>query len=137
LAVTFREWEIRDPSRIEQVVAAQVRPTDWVYSEYEAYYPAKKTAAMLFLPPYAGLTPEMKGVTPPLSTADRDRINLLILKPSTESQTLQSFPGRWSLVGHYSASPSGNGHAILRGFQAKPYELKFYRRTSPDLASSE
>ena len=43
-----------------------IRRTDWVYSEFEAYYPAKKTAGVLFLPPYAGLIPEMEGVTPPI-----------------------------------------------------------------------
>ncbi len=61
LAVTLREWKLRDPDPVNRLVAEQVRPTDWVYSEYEAYYPAKKAAAVLFLPPYAGLTPEMEG----------------------------------------------------------------------------
>jgi len=89
LAVTCREWGLRDPGPVAQIVAEQVRPTDWVYSEYEAYYPAKKTAAVLFLPPYAGLIPEMKGQQPALSAAERERVDLLILKPSTEQETLQ------------------------------------------------
>ena len=106
LAVTCREWGLRDPSPVDQVVAEQVRPTDWVYSEYEAYYPAKKTAAVLFLPPYAGLVPDMNGRQPALSAAERERVDLLILKPSTEQETLRFFGGRWSLVGHYAAAGS-------------------------------
>ena len=77
MAVTLREWKLRDPDPVNRLVAEQVRPTDWVYSEYEAYYPAKKAAAVLFLPPYAGLTPEMEGTEPPLSAADRDAVDLL------------------------------------------------------------
>src|SRR5208282_1021983 len=104
LAVTCREWGLRDPGPVDQIVAEQVRPTDWVYSEYEAYYPAKKTAAVLLLPRYAGLVTGMNGLRPAISAAERDRVDLLILKPSSEQQALQFFGGRWSLVAHYTAA---------------------------------
>jgi len=129
LAVTCREWGLRDPGPVDQIVAEQVRPTDWVYSEYEAYYPAKKTAAVLFLPPYAGLIPGMKGRQPALSAAERERVDLLILKPSTEQETLQFFAGRWSLVGHYTAAGSTRGHiAAVLGRGSPPYEIRVFRR---------
>ncbi|MGC1717581.1 MAG: hypothetical protein WA746_01220, partial [Isosphaeraceae bacterium] len=129
LAVTCREWGLRDPAPVDQVVAEQVRPTDWVYSEYEAYYPAKKAAAVVFLPPYAGLVPGMKGQQPALSAADRERVNLLILKPATEQETLQFFGGRWSLVGHYAAAGSTRGHiATALGRGSPPYEIRVFRR---------
>ena len=135
LAVTCREWGLRDPLPVDQIVAEQVRPTDWVYSEYEAYYPAKKTAAVLFLPPYAGLVPDMKGRQPALSAAERERVDLLILKPSTEQQTLQFFGGRWSLVGHYAAAGSSRWHiAAVLGRGSSPYEIRMYRRQPPDIA---
>ncbi|MGZ3337785.1 MAG: hypothetical protein ACXVBV_20920, partial [Isosphaeraceae bacterium] len=129
LAVTCREWGLRDPAPVDQIVAEQVRPTDWVYSEYEAYYPAKKAAAVLFLPPYAGLVLGMTGQQPALSAADRERVNLLILKPATEQETLQFFGGRWSLVGHYAAAGSTRGHiAADLGRGSPPYEIRVFRR---------
>ncbi len=129
LAVTCREWRLRDPGPVDQVVAEQVRPTDWVYSEYEAYYPAKKTAAVLFLPRYAGLVPGMNGQQPAISAAERDRVDLLILKPSSEQKTLQFFGGRWSLVGYYTAAGSTRGHiAAVLGRGSPPYEIRVFRR---------
>jgi len=129
LAVTCREWGLRDPAPVDRVVAEQVRPTDWVYSEYEAYYPAKKAAAVLFLPPYAGLVLGMTGQQPALSAADRERVNLLILKPATEQETLQFFGGRWSLVGHYAAASSTRGQiAAVLGRGSPPYEIRVFRR---------
>src|SRR5206468_12849244 len=88
LAITCLEWDLRAPDPVDQLVAANIRRTDWVYSEFEAYYPAKKAAEVLFLPPYAGLIPEMEGVTPPMSARERGRVGALILKPSTEEKTL-------------------------------------------------
>jgi hypothetical protein len=137
LAVTMAEWDRRDPAPVDRIVAETVHPPDWVYSEYEAYYPAKRAAAVLFLPPFAGLTPEMEGIHPPLSAADRNSIDLLILKPSTEARTLQYFGGRWKLVGQYSALrdarwPSG----LITGRGSKPYELRLYRREREAIAAA-
>jgi len=129
LAVTCREWRLRDPGPVDRIVAEQVRPTDWVYSEYEAYYPAKKAAVVLFLPPYAGLIPGMKGVQPALSAADRERVDLLILKPSTEQETLRFFGGRWSPVGRYAAAGGTQAHiAAALGRGSQPYEITVFRR---------
>ncbi len=137
LAVTCREWALRDPAPVDQVVAQQVGPGDWVYSEYEAYYPAKKTAAVLFLPPYAGLVPGMKGQQPALSASERERVNLLILKPSTEQETLRFFggSGHWSLVGQYDAAGNSRGHiAAVLGKGSPPYEIHVYRRQPATVA---
>ena len=114
---------MRDPDPVNRLVAEQVRPTDWVYSEYEAYYPAKKAAAVLFLPPYAGLTPEMEGTEPPLSAADRDAVDLLILKPPTEGERSASSAadGRWSAS---TRRPTGAGQRSPPASDAggRPYE---------------
>ena len=74
LAITCLEWDLRAPEPVDQLVAENIRRTDWVYSEFEAYYPAKKAAEVLFLPPYAGLIPEMEGVTPPMTARERERV---------------------------------------------------------------
>jgi hypothetical protein len=137
LAVTCGEWSLRDPNPVNRFVAQQVRPTDWVYSEYEAYYPAKKTAAVVFLPPYAGLVPGMERVTPPLSEAEKNRVDVLILKPATRDQTLRRFEGRWTMVGHYAAGGGTRSSiAATLGRGSKPYELLVYRRQHEAVASA-
>jgi hypothetical protein len=139
LAVTWREWTLRDPRPVDAVVERALRPTDWVYSDYEAYYPAKRRAAVLFLPPYAGLMPEMEGtgVAPALTSADRDAVNVLILKPSSEEQALRRFGGRWSLVASYAAAreqPPARTVGLWRGSQT--YELRIFRRDSAGLTAA-
>jgi hypothetical protein len=129
LVVTCREWTLRDPAPVDRFVAEHVRPTDWVYSEYEAYYPTKKTAAVVFQPPYAGLMPGMERVTPPLSQAEKNRVDVLILKPATQDETLRRFEGRWTMVGHHSAAEDAQSSiAATIGQGSKPYELLVYRR---------
>ena len=138
LAVTYREWRLRDPAPVNQIVAEQVRPSDWVYSEYEAYYPAKKAAGVLFLPPYAGLVPGMEGRQPALTAAEREHVNLLILKPSTEQETLRFFGGRWSEVGRYAAAGASKRHiAAVLGKGSPPYEIHVYRRQPAAVALAQ
>jgi hypothetical protein len=129
LAITCLEWDLSAPDPVDQMVAENIRRTDWVYSEFEAYYPAKKTAEILFLPPYAGLIPEMEGVTPPMSARERAQVGALILKPSTEEKTLRDFGGAWRLVARFTADPGSSADRIrahLGG--SKPYDLRVYRR---------
>jgi hypothetical protein len=129
LAVTCLEWKLRAPEPVDQLVAENIQPTDWVYSEFEAYYPAKKTAAVLFLPPYAGLIPEMEGTEPPLSACERERVDVLILKPPAEEKTFRYFGGSWRLVGRYTAELASSGKGIRARFGgSKPYDLMVYRR---------
>ncbi|MBV8486875.1 MAG: hypothetical protein JO161_01220 [Planctomycetaceae bacterium] len=138
LAVACHEWTLRDPNPVDRFVAEQVRPSDWVYSEYEAYYPTKRMAAVVFLPPYAGLTPGMEQVTPPLSEAEKNRVDVLILKPATREETLQYFQGRWTMVGHYAADGDARSSiAATLGRGSKPYELLVYRRQREAVASAE
>ena len=98
LAVTLREWKLRDPDPVNRLVAEQVRPTDWVYSEYEAYYPAKKAAAVLFLPPMPAWPRRWMGSSRPLGRRPGRGGHP---DPETaDPRTLRFFGGRWSLVGH-------------------------------------
>ncbi|MFO0892845.1 MAG: hypothetical protein U0790_27350 [Isosphaeraceae bacterium] len=131
LAVTCLEWRLRDPRPVDEVVSAAVRPTDRVYADYEAYYPAKRAAATVFLPPYAGLMPEMEGtgISPALSRDERAAVDVLIVKPSNRERTLRHFGGRWSRVAHYSAEErvgSSSPVPLLGG--SRPYDLVIYRR---------
>src|SRR4051812_36447598 len=61
LAVTLREWHLRDYAPVQDVIRQQVRGNDSVYCAFQAYYPAKAAADVVFLEPYASrLTDEEK-----------------------------------------------------------------------------
>ncbi len=129
LAVTALEWGLRDPAPVDRLVAGRVRPGDWVFSEYEAYYPAKRTAAALFLPPYLGDTSGPPLADPPITAAERDRVNVLITKPDTAAKRLAFFGGPWTPVARYAADPAARVRLLAKvGFGSKPYDLTVYRR---------
>ena len=54
LLVVWLEWDLRDAGRVEKFVTSHLRPTDQVFSIYEAYYPAKASAKGVVLPAYIG-----------------------------------------------------------------------------------
>lgn len=130
-AVTLLEWNLRDPEPVNRLVAETLRPGDWVYSEFEAYYPAKFIAEQLFLPPYLGImaVPGRERVPAAMTLFERDRINVLITKPGRRELTLSEFSGRWEEVGHYVADPSRQVGLLKRvRFWGKPYDLTVHRR---------
>lgn len=129
LAVTGLEWGLRDPAPVDRLVAGQVGPGDWVFSEYEAYYPAKRSAAVVLLPPYIGDASGPVLADPPVTAAERDRVNVLIAKPDTAAKRLAFFGGRWAPVARYAADPAARVRLLARvGFGSKPYDLTVYRR---------
>jgi hypothetical protein len=71
----------------------------------------------------------MEGIAPPLAAWERERVDVLILKPSTEEKTLRYFGGAWRLMDHYTAEPESSGNRIrARLGGSKPYDLMVYRR---------
>ena len=131
MAVTLLEWDLRDPEPVNRLVLETLRPGDWVYTEFEAYYPAKAIAEQLFLPPYLGIisVPGRERVPAAMTLSERERVNVLITKPARRELTLREFPGRWEEVGHYVADPSRQVGLLKRvHFGAKPYDLTVYRR---------
>ncbi|MCA1686651.1 MAG: hypothetical protein LC745_11905, partial [Planctomycetia bacterium] len=114
---------------VDRLVKGHVGPGDWVFSEYEAYYPARTTAAALFLPPYIGDSSGPGHVDPPITPAERDRVDVLITKPDSLDKRLAFFGGRWTPVGRYTADPSARFGLLARvGFGSKPYDVIVYRR---------
>lgn len=140
MALTLLEWDLRDPGPVGRLVAETVRPGDWIYTEFEAYYPAKVAAEETFLPPYLGIisVPGRDRVPAVMTPAERDRVNVLITKPDREAMTLEEFPGDWNRVGHYAAgSTRGAGLFGRLRFGSKPYELTVYRRAESAIGDSK
>ena len=119
-ALTAIEWQSRDYRPVEQLVARNVQQGEWVFSDWQAYYPVKQRTADVFLPPY------LRAFTP----KEKERVSVLIL--GRESAKFRySFPGEWRQVDAYKA-PEG----VRRTFGARPYELTVWRRAAPATGSA-
>lgn len=109
LALTAIEWRERDYDPVRHFVERNVGPEDWAYVDFQAYYPAKRRAAEVFLPPY------VSAFTP----AEKERVSVLIL--GRESDKYRSaFPGTWRAVETLSRPTTT--------FAAR-YDLVAYRRS--------
>jgi hypothetical protein len=136
LSTTSLVWELRDERLVERFVKSHVHKTDWVFSVYESYYPAKQSAETVLLPFYIGQLSFPASIDEPITRAERDRVNVVITKPDAEEQTLQYFGGEWEAVARYQADPSGRASLNARvGFGGRPYELSIHRRIPPPVVT--
>lgn len=120
-ALTALEWRARDYAPVEQLVASHVQPGEWVFSDWQAYYPVKQRTADVFLPPYIRA----------FTAEEKNRVTLLILGRDSAKFRYQ-FPGAWREVGSYRApEPARRG-----GFGARPYDLTVWRRAAPATGSA-
>jgi hypothetical protein len=137
LLVVWFEWDLRDAGRVDRFVTTHLRPTDQVFSIYEAYYPAKASARGVVLPAYIG-EPFAPDAPPGAITRDeRERINVLILKPDCVERSLNFFGGEWRQVAHYKLDASGRVPLLERlKFGSKPYDIIIYRRPADDVSTA-
>lgn len=71
LFLTWREWDVRNYAPVEAFVAAHVTPSDIVYCVGPAYYPAKRLAKEVFLPPYLSI----------INDQEQRQISVLVVDP--------------------------------------------------------
>jgi hypothetical protein len=137
LAVVCLEWDLRDAGRVDKFVTSQLRPTDQVYSIYEAYYPAKAVAKGVVLPAYIGEPVAPDAPSGAITRDERDRINVLILKPDFVERSLRFFGGQWRQVARYQGDTLGRLALLERlKFGSKPYDIIIYRRDSSDVSAA-
>ena len=140
LLVVWFEWDLRDTGKVERFVTSHLRPTDQVFSIYEAYYPAKASARSVVLPAYIGeqFAPDAPDAPPGVITDDeRERINVLILKPDCVERSLEFFGGQWRQVAHYEADQAGRLPLLKRlNVGSKPYDIIIYRRLGSDVSTA-
>lgn len=108
IALSAVEWDARDYEPVRQLVTRNLRPEDWAYVDFQAYYPAKRLAGEVFLPPY------LRAFTP----AEKQRVSVLVLGSESDKYRF-SFPGTWRQVDALSRPETTF---------AAPYELAVYRR---------
>jgi hypothetical protein len=117
LALTLREWRLRDYDPIRQFVANNVRKGDWVLSDFPEYYPAKRAAGRVFFPPYLRV----------IGPEEKQRINVIIAaSPATVQQAIPILGGRWNAIALFSSDAV---HLQSRAGSAKLYDCTIYRRT--------
>ena len=137
LLVVWFEWDLRDTGRVEKFVTSHLRPTDHVFSIYEAYYPAKASAKSVVLPAYIGEPFAPDAPSGAITHDERERINVLILKPDCALRSLEFFGGQWRQVAHYKVDPSGHAPLLERlNVGAKPYDIIIYRRLGSDVSTA-
>jgi hypothetical protein len=130
LALTCLEWDLRDAGPVDRFVASHVGPGDRVFSSYEAYYAAKKSAGLVFLPFYIGRSFGLSPDAPtPITREERDEVDVLILKPDAVEATVAFFGGEWRQVDCLKADTPRRLPLLERkNFGSRPYDLIIFRR---------
>ena len=108
LAITAAQWRARDYEPVRQLVMRNVHATDWAYVDFQAYYPAKRAAAEVYLPPYVHA----------FTAAEKQRLTVLILGIESDKYRF-AIPGSWRKV---------DGLSQRGPTFAAPYELAVYRK---------
>jgi hypothetical protein len=120
LLVIGMEWRQRDYAQVETFVTQTISSNDWVYCDFPAYYPAKTTAAMVFLPTYQ------------LSKEDKAKINVLVIDPDDRTSVVKNIGGNWAATGaalDSGAAPNRKTSCFRIRGSAKLYRLAVLRRT--------
>lgn len=108
VALTAMEWDERDYEPVRTFVERNVHPGEWAYVDFQAYYPAKRRAGEVFLPPY------LRAFT----LAEKERLSVLVLGAASDKYRF-SLPGKWEQVDVLSGRKTSF---------AAPYSLTAYRR---------
>jgi hypothetical protein len=125
LGLSAYDWEDRGYGRVEAMVEESVQPEDWAFTQYGAYYPARRKAAMVFLPhSLYRLTPR-----------ERERLTLLILAPDERERVIEWVGGEWGSLGAGIRPRKGTlfedllGRPLRFGNLDRKYELQAFRRS--------
>jgi hypothetical protein len=121
LALVAVEWRQRDYGPVERLVEGAIRPSDWVYCDYAAYYPVKRIANWTFLEPYR----------PRMTQDEKARTSVLVISPRNFEQVTADIGGAWEPTGERLPISEGFNVPFLRKrMGARLYDLSVYRRAS-------
>ena len=106
---------------MESLVQKYVSAQDWVYTDFGAYYAAKKITNKVFIPVYEGA----------MSEEEKAKINTIISAPKN-SKRMQSFlGGTWQEVEENITPTKFNFLIFQEGFGdslVETYDLQLYKK---------
>lgn len=119
LLLTAVEWRERDYEPVERAIQKAVRPGDRVYSEFGAYYPVKRIAAVCFLPDYQNQ----------MTAADWRQTNVIVVRPSDYTKLQKRLGGEWSDTGVFTGPQPPDRQILgIRLPGSVLYDFRIYRR---------
>src|SRR5258708_2363160 len=122
LAYSAYDREDRDHGQVVLAVSPLVRPDDWVYCDYGAYYAARNRTQFVFTP------------NSQLSSDEHQKVTVIIVDPANAHSVQAALGGRWQKLGP-EILPTRRmliedlaGIAVNFGIFDKKYRLQTYRR---------
>lgn len=120
LASAAYYWHDRDYSRVEALAERNVKPDDWVYFDYSAYYAVKGKVAAA-----AEFFGWQLGV---MSPQEKAKISLMIIPVEQFDRVTTKLGGHWSDIGD-SVTPAQGRSVFFSGrWLAQSYDLHVFRR---------
>lgn len=113
------EWHARDYRRVEQFVAAVVKPADHVACSFSGYYPAKRIARSVSVLTHFNA----------MTTEQRERIDLLVVHPDDEAYVRSKIGGEWVETARLTTPAERDSIVTV-------YDLKAFRRVPRPIYAS-
>lgn len=104
-------WQAKTYIDFQHWIRAELRSTDVVYADHEAYFAARSIAAGVLAPTYAQ-TALVPGIP------QRDGVSVLLVKSAAQDSAMALMGGRWQAVARFRDPPRGPADAI-------PHRLDF------------
>lgn len=115
IAVTCAQWKERDYYPLESYVRENIRANDFVYSDYQCFYPARKIVEHVFFPIYLDM----------LTREEKTCMTVLLVSPKYADEVISKIGGKWQQISIYGSDSKRNSRL------AAPYFIATYRREEP------
>ena len=114
-------WQDRDYEQVESLVQKYVSEQDWVYTDFGAYYAAKKITNKVFISVYEGA----------MSEEEKAKINTIISAPKNSKRVQSFFGGTWQEVEENITPTKFNFLIFKENFGdslVETYDLHLYKK---------
>jgi hypothetical protein len=122
MAIVALEWQSRDYQPVRDLVSQNIRPGEWVFCDFSAYFPAKKIANELFFP--------TRGTYYRATQSDKQKITTCIIHPEDIDDVRTHIGGSWKKIGaaYKSPPPPFNWFGLRSSHASHLYDLVVYKR---------
>lgn len=123
LAGALCSYSQRDPARIQEYVRRIVPPNTTVLADFKTYYALRSTGVRPLMPTY------LNALTP----AERETVELLLLRPEDADRACQQLGGEWTTAGPALTPPAAPRllKMLVAELREEDFEIRAYRRLPP------